>query len=130
MAISNSNNSLDTLFLLMAFFLKNSAGCGGVLKNQNGEIKAIFSGLVNCVGLDFSRLSAIKSAMEIFIESDWMDKVELIIEVWWKVFDDIDRLSRRIGHVKFVFNQSSYHGMEACLAKDGINRKSFFKAWW
>ncbi|KAL4348781.1 hypothetical protein GQ457_17G018770 [Hibiscus cannabinus] len=65
-------SSLSSLvrFSIDGVFLKNSAGCGGVLKNQNGKIKAIFSGPVNCVGLDFSRLSAIKSAMEIFIEAD------------------------------------------------------------
>ncbi|KAL4291385.1 hypothetical protein GQ457_14G024400 [Hibiscus cannabinus] len=54
-----------------------AAGCGGVLRSSNGNMRAIFSGPVEYFGSDFAELMAVKTALSIFLEAGWMGKEQL-----------------------------------------------------
>ncbi|KAK8494713.1 hypothetical protein V6N12_074530 [Hibiscus sabdariffa] len=56
------------------------AGCGGVLQTEYGVIRALLSGPVEDLGEDIATLVAIKSALEIFVMSNWIGKASLWFE--------------------------------------------------
>ncbi|KAE8690196.1 hypothetical protein F3Y22_tig00110911pilonHSYRG00086 [Hibiscus syriacus] len=57
-----------------------AAGCGGVLRTPTGTVVALFSGLMSCLGADYAELIVVKTTFEVFRETDWFEKAELIIE--------------------------------------------------
>ncbi|KAE8726444.1 hypothetical protein F3Y22_tig00006886pilonHSYRG00006 [Hibiscus syriacus] len=59
---------------------KEAAGCGGVLRNSEGHVVAMFFGPVSLVNVDFAELVAIKFTLELFCGSKWLRNVVLIIE--------------------------------------------------
>ncbi|KAL4354799.1 hypothetical protein GQ457_06G023210 [Hibiscus cannabinus] len=59
---------------------ESKAGCGGILRNDTGILRALFSGPLEGHGVDFAELMAIRAALELFIEAGWMGKAGLIIE--------------------------------------------------
>ncbi|KAL4367510.1 hypothetical protein GQ457_05G003450 [Hibiscus cannabinus] len=85
-----------------------SAGCGGVLRTSEGEVRAMFSALVPIFEADFAEVYAIKTALAIFIEASWNVKTNLLVETdsqlaiswirnvlsrswrWWNIFEEID----------------------------------------
>ncbi|KAK8488598.1 hypothetical protein V6N11_037876 [Hibiscus sabdariffa] len=104
------------------------AGCGGVLQTEYGVIRALLSGPVEDLGEDIATLVAIKSALEIFVMSNWIGKANL--GGWWKSFVDIDQLSAYIKDVHSFYIYRVGNVMALTLVLDGKNRYHLFKAWW
>ncbi|KAL4346396.1 hypothetical protein GQ457_17G004770 [Hibiscus cannabinus] len=89
------------------------AGCGGVLRNCNGDVRAMFAGPVE-MGAEYAELMAIRLALSIFIEANWVGKTFLLVESdsqvvinwianmssrpwrWWNIFEDLDADCRKI----------------------------------
>ncbi|KAL4272005.1 hypothetical protein GQ457_13G000990 [Hibiscus cannabinus] len=63
----------------------NVTGCAGILRNYVGNLKAIFSGPVMGVGADFAELSAVKTTLEVFVETEWDKEVDLFVDSNLKV---------------------------------------------
>ncbi|KAL4298274.1 hypothetical protein GQ457_12G029320 [Hibiscus cannabinus] len=57
-----------------------AARCGGVLRNNLGDVKALFYGPMDYQGADFAELMAVRTALAIFFEANWTDKDYLIVE--------------------------------------------------
>ncbi|KAK8689267.1 hypothetical protein V6N13_087989 [Hibiscus sabdariffa] len=103
-------------------------GCGGVLSLGGGEIWALFAGPLQRSDATITDLSAIKMALEVFIEAGFADQFELFIETpslvvvnwlqnsferpWskWMLLAEIDKLVYNIANVRFeVFVDPSNH---------------------
>lgn len=61
--------------------------CGGVLSNDKGSIFALFSYPLQVIDSNLADLLAIKIALEVFIKTDWFQKVNLA-----KFFSHIEEL--------------------------------------
>ncbi|KAL4303527.1 hypothetical protein GQ457_10G010910 [Hibiscus cannabinus] len=108
--------------------------CGSI------QLQVIFSGPVQGVGADFAELMAIKTALDVFVETGWYKDVGIIIESdskvvlywvenqlsrpwhWWETFDCIDRVSRTIGGVQFRYAPRTQNGLADYFTKSGLNR--------
>ncbi|KAK9000750.1 hypothetical protein V6N11_081237 [Hibiscus sabdariffa] len=128
--------------------LLNRAGCGGVLRNHKGEVIAIFSGLAECFGADYSELVAVKMALNLFKETNVFGKTRLVIESdsqivlnwlqnfsarpwkWWCLFEVIDRSLKQIPGTVTVFVPRARNSFVDYLAKSGAKRNELFKAHW
>ncbi|KAK8589522.1 hypothetical protein V6N12_023916 [Hibiscus sabdariffa] len=55
-------------------------GCGEVLGNYKGDVFAIFSGPVDCIGADFAELVAVRTTLTFFQETKEFGKSLLVIE--------------------------------------------------
>ncbi|KAK9045272.1 hypothetical protein V6N11_059159 [Hibiscus sabdariffa] len=124
-----------------------SAGCGDVLSNEVGIIRAIFSGPTEVKGREFTVLIAMKVALEIFLQSAWRSKAYLIIATdsnlvqrWvsnsficpcyrWPLLLEIENLLRVVGSVQISFVPKTDFSLAGTLAIDGLNRTNMFKAW-
>ncbi|KAL4325602.1 hypothetical protein GQ457_11G004690 [Hibiscus cannabinus] len=122
-----------------------AAGCGGVLRTSEGNMRAIFSGPVACEGPDFAELMAVKIALLLFIQANWVGKVLLILESdsqlalhwimnsdsrpwrWWKDFEEIDSLVKTIDQVKFDYVPRERNCLADNLAKAGVIPRWHFK---
>ncbi|KAE8696464.1 hypothetical protein F3Y22_tig00110670pilonHSYRG00065 [Hibiscus syriacus] len=127
---------------------KEAAGCGGVLRNSEGHVVAMFFGPVSLVNVDFAELVAIKFALELFCGSKWLRNVVLIIESdsavvlnwlqsysgrpwkWGSTFEEIDGMVLKIKDVSFEFTPRLRNSMADHLAKIGSRRNVMFKASW
>ncbi|XP_039050056.1 uncharacterized protein LOC120191133 [Hibiscus syriacus] len=127
---------------------KDVAGCGGVLRTAEGYVVAMFFGPVAEINSDFAELSAIKKALEVFSESLWCGKVDLILESdstvalnwvqnyyvrpwrWGSTFQQFDEDALKIREVKYVFTPRLSNGMADYLAKLGSRRAVMFAACW
>ncbi|KAE8716668.1 hypothetical protein F3Y22_tig00110114pilonHSYRG00627 [Hibiscus syriacus] len=56
------------------------AGCGGVLRTDSEDLRAISLELVEGVEAGFSELMAVITVLDIFIEVEWVNKPELLVE--------------------------------------------------
>ncbi|KAL4379161.1 hypothetical protein GQ457_02G039260 [Hibiscus cannabinus] len=99
-------------------------------------------------GTYFAKLSAVKIALEIFIEANWNGRAALLVELdsslvvswlndismrpwcWWPVLLEIDKLIRAIGNVQCCLVSRHNNIFAGCLARNGVHRRSVFKAWW
>ncbi|KAK9013282.1 hypothetical protein V6N11_041296 [Hibiscus sabdariffa] len=55
-----------------------SAGCGGVLRNNNGDVSAIFYGPADHVGVDFNELLAIRTQFPSLLrQQGWVRPLDL-----------------------------------------------------
>ncbi|KAK5803759.1 hypothetical protein PVK06_031408 [Gossypium arboreum] len=66
-----------------------------------------------------AELLAIKQAVEIFANSEWVGSKEIGIV---RPFKDIDRFKSLIGNVRLVFAYREVNSWEDSLAKSGIDR--------
>ncbi|KAL4383177.1 hypothetical protein GQ457_15G029590 [Hibiscus cannabinus] len=125
-----------------------AAGCGGVLRLEDGTVRALFSGPVEGSGSDFAELTAIKTALEVFAEAEWSEALHLVIEtdsivilnwlrewqqrpwIWWQILLEIDRMAKSIGNVQFVHVSKQVNTLAVCLAKEGLAPSLLFKVWW
>ncbi|KAL4347009.1 hypothetical protein GQ457_05G036010 [Hibiscus cannabinus] len=123
-------------------------GCGGSLVSEKGDLRAIFSGQALHPELVPAVFEAVKRALQTFIEADCFGGGKLTVEVgsrkvlnwivnplqcpwhWWKDLAEIDALIHRIKLVSF--SSLNLNGSETALwlAKDGVWRLDFFRAWW
>ncbi|GMJ00607.1 hypothetical protein like AT4G29090 [Hibiscus trionum] len=129
-------------------FKDQHAGCGGVLRTDSGDIRALFSGPIQPFSADFAELVALRTALEIFIEAGWLGRANLVVESdsqtvlnwvankslrpwrWWSVFEDIDILRSQINQCTFVHVSRNLNQLADHLAKEGMHRPMIFKAWW
>ncbi|XVF03763.1 hypothetical protein REPUB_Repub05bG0021200 [Reevesia pubescens] len=58
-----------------------SAGCGWVLRDANGTILAVFFAPLGLLDSNMAELMAIKMALDVFSQTQWMNIVKLIIEL-------------------------------------------------
>ncbi|KAL4383374.1 hypothetical protein GQ457_15G025730 [Hibiscus cannabinus] len=126
----------------------NKVSCGGVLRHEERILRALFSGQLEDFGAGFAELMAIKMVLELFIEACWEGTASLIVKSdsevvlnwlknhvyrpwkWWSHLAEIDLLSKRLVKVQFKHVSRNCNALADGLAKDGVNRSSFFKAWW
>ncbi|KAL4304545.1 hypothetical protein GQ457_10G006180 [Hibiscus cannabinus] len=84
---------------------------GGSNPNCNGDVRALFAGPVELLGAEYAELMAIRLALSIFIEANWVGKTFLIVESdsqvvinwianmssrpwrWWNIFEELDAYS-------------------------------------
>ncbi|KAL4377715.1 hypothetical protein GQ457_02G032010 [Hibiscus cannabinus] len=94
------------------------AGCLGVMRTRSGVVTTMFVGPLPSFGSDYAEVMAINTAVEIFINANWIGKAGLIVESgskvelnwilkpskkscsWWPMFLDIDGMVKRIEHVQ------------------------------
>ncbi|KAK8588998.1 hypothetical protein V6N12_023407 [Hibiscus sabdariffa] len=101
------------------------AGCGGVLRTKDGILRALFSGPVEETSSAFAFLAAVKTALVMFRDTEWVGKVSLVLELdckvvlnwsenplqcprkWWVHLAEIGRLASKLNHVKFEYISKS-----------------------
>ncbi|KAK8535524.1 hypothetical protein V6N12_057040 [Hibiscus sabdariffa] len=123
-------------------------GCGGVLYSASGTIRGLFSGSIIGTDATLAVILAIKNALELFATTSWAGIETLVVEIdslvvlnwmgnslyrpwsYWYVFMETDSLIKQIGKVNFVHSEKLCGGMATWLAKDGVSKSEFFKAWW
>ncbi|KAL4279990.1 hypothetical protein GQ457_03G005390 [Hibiscus cannabinus] len=126
------------------------AGCGGVLRCEDGVLRVIFFGLVIGKGTNFVELSAVKIALEVFIEANWKGIAVLLVELysslivswmndvslrpwcwcWWSVLLEIDKLYEPFVMYSVCLVSRHNNIFTGCLARDGVHRLSLFNVWW
>ena len=124
------------------------AGCGGVLRDADGKVLALFSCPVESCDANVAELWGIWWAFDIFLNSNRFEGKELMIEsdsavalAWcskkdarpwklWKILNAIDCMSDKCKEVKWVKIFREANGMANCLAKSGVDRRENFIAWW
>ncbi|MFQ6619101.1 hypothetical protein Gotur_000946 [Gossypium turneri] len=47
---------------------EEAMGCGGVLRDEEGNVRALFSGLCDAINADSTELGAIITALDVIIE--------------------------------------------------------------
>ncbi|KAE8726307.1 hypothetical protein F3Y22_tig00007099pilonHSYRG00013 [Hibiscus syriacus] len=110
-------------FSMDGAFKNSVAGCGGVLRDDRGFIKAIFSGPVEAGSPEMAELAVIRMELELFVETGWHSHWSLIIESdskvvlnwvnsvvsrpWrgWDCLEEIDVLRRKLAHLSFVYGR-------------------------
>ncbi|KAK8667971.1 hypothetical protein V6N13_105443 [Hibiscus sabdariffa] len=135
-------------FCIVGVQVGDRAGCGGVLSNEVGTIRAIFSGPTEVKGREFSVLIALKVALVSFLLSAWHGKVALVVGTdsnlvqkwvndfslcswcWWPLLLEIKKLLRDVGRVQICYFPKLESGIAGALAVDGMYRTNMFKAWW
>ncbi|KAG8500277.1 hypothetical protein CXB51_003723 [Gossypium anomalum] len=123
-------------------------GGGGVLRDEDGIVRALFSGPFDVGDSESTKSGAIITALDIFIEIGWNGSVSLIIEIgsrevfsWileksrrhWLhqvIFADLEQRWSRVGELSFSVAEANGNEMEDSLAIAGMNRTCMFKAWW
>ncbi|KAL4353390.1 hypothetical protein GQ457_06G002990 [Hibiscus cannabinus] len=135
-------------FSIVGLAFPNHVGCGGILRSENGTIRAIFLGSVALLGYILVEIQAIQVALEIFFEASFAENFELVVEsrsfsvinwlnnplqrpwIYWRNHVEIDMLVHRLKSVNFSHVSGSGNASVVWLAKDGMRRNKMFKAWW
>ncbi|KAB2063727.1 hypothetical protein ES319_A10G237100v1 [Gossypium barbadense] len=99
---------------------EGDAGCGGVLRNSEGVVRAMFSGLCAARESSAAEVGVVCLALEVFLEMGWKGSCSLAIEVG---SSDV---------FCWLENKVDKHGnaMTFVLAAAGLKRQKMFKAWW
>ncbi|KAK5837513.1 hypothetical protein PVK06_013323 [Gossypium arboreum] len=127
--------------------LEGESGVGGVMRDEEGIVRALFSGPSVACDMESAELEAIIIAMDVFNDIGWKASCSLIIEMgsrkvfnwilekssrpWsqYSVFAEIDR-RRACGKLTFSFAEEGGNEMANALASTGMSRPCLFKAWW
>ncbi|KAK9032311.1 hypothetical protein V6N11_056582 [Hibiscus sabdariffa] len=128
-------------FNISRAYRDHKAGCSGILRNEEGTLRALFSGPIEGSCIDFAKLVSIKATLELFLEANWSGVAGLFCEVdshsvlnWLNVpaqhLVSIDLLVKKISNVQFCYVNRSNNRLAEGLTKDGVSRATFFKAWW
>ncbi|KAH1096487.1 hypothetical protein J1N35_013408 [Gossypium stocksii] len=67
-------------FNVVGVAMEDEAGCNGVLTNEKGVTRSLFSGLIKAIGSKMAKEMAIKIALEMYIDIGWHVKLPLIIK--------------------------------------------------
>ncbi|KAJ7960539.1 Ribonuclease H protein [Quillaja saponaria] len=123
------------------------ARIGGVLRDQEGNVKAMFSNSIGIADSNSAKLKAICGArnlvasnvigmdMKVIVESDstiatnWVKNVGSRPWKYDQLFTRIEKGIGKIKRVKFKHVGRSANNMENSLAKLGVARKDPFSAW-
>ncbi|TYJ16272.1 hypothetical protein E1A91_A10G240700v1, partial [Gossypium mustelinum] len=110
---------------------EGDAGCGGVLRNSEGVVRAMFSGLCAARESSAAEVGVVCLALEVFLEMGWKGSCSLAIEVGSSdVNKDIESRVSIIGNVSFSRVDKHGNAMTFVLAAAGLKRQKMFKAWW
>ncbi|TYJ41359.1 hypothetical protein E1A91_A03G015900v1 [Gossypium mustelinum] len=134
-------------FNVSGLALEGESGVGVVMRDEEGIVRALFSGLSIACDAEYTELGAIIIAMDVFNDKGWKGSCSLIVELgsrevlncilekssrpWSQhpVFAELDR--RRAFARKLTFTLAEAGGNEmAALASAGMSRPCLFKAWW
>ncbi|MBA0811552.1 hypothetical protein Gohar_003437, partial [Gossypium harknessii] len=126
---------------------KDSAGCGGILRDTEGVARALFSSPIAANDVHSADVvGAVLLALEVFISLEWKINDSLFVEIGSKVvfnwcvnksmgpwllqstFVDIERKIEKVGSVVFSMAKKKENEMASTLAIVGINRENMFKA--
>ncbi|KAK5773308.1 hypothetical protein PVK06_049614 [Gossypium arboreum] len=118
------------------------------MKDEEGIVRALFSGPSDACDAESAELGAIITAMDVFTDIGWKGSCSLIVEMGSKVvynwileksripwsqqtyFADFDR--KRACPRKLSFSLAEVGGNEIAdaLVSAGMSRPYMFKAWW
>ncbi|TYI71810.1 hypothetical protein E1A91_D07G015500v1 [Gossypium mustelinum] len=135
-------------FNISGMATEEAMGCGGVLRDEERNVRALFSGPCDAIDADLAKLGAIITALDVIIEIGYMGTGLIIVEIgslvaynwllnkdrrpWLQqtTFADMERRLACVGEV--AFSKAKQHGNEIAetLASAGISRRVMFKAWW
>ncbi|KAH1040659.1 hypothetical protein J1N35_042402, partial [Gossypium stocksii] len=125
---------------------EGEVGCGGVLRNSEEVVRAVFSGPSAARESSAVEMGAVCLALEVFQEMGWMGSYSLIIEVgssevfcWiedkgsrlWSlvsIFKGIEARVSSIGNVSFSKVDKQGNTMAFALVSTGLKRQTMFKA--
>ncbi|KAL4347296.1 hypothetical protein GQ457_17G024020 [Hibiscus cannabinus] len=111
------------------------ASCGGVLRDDHGQILALFSGPLGVLESNDAEIRAICHALlllRVFIESDSLVAVSWVLEYerrpWtlWSWFRQIDFICTELVRVCFQHLYREANSLADALAKGGVERLSWF----
>ncbi|MBA0607998.1 hypothetical protein Godav_020250, partial [Gossypium davidsonii] len=126
---------------------EDRAGCGGVLRDNEGVARALFSGSVTANDTNLAEIGAVMVALDVFLAMEWKLNDSLFIKLgslvvfyWcanksmrpWSLqatFTDIERDIEKVRNVVFSTEEKNGNEMASSLAVVGINREEMFKAW-
>ncbi|KAK5786901.1 hypothetical protein PVK06_041550 [Gossypium arboreum] len=60
---------------------KEATGCGGVLRDEEGTVRALFSGPCDAIDADAAKLGAIITMLDVIIEIGWRGSGLIIVEI-------------------------------------------------
>ncbi|OMO83173.1 hypothetical protein COLO4_22651 [Corchorus olitorius] len=118
------------------------AGIGGILRDDSGNTKLVFSKFIGIADSNMAELLAIKEAFLIFVASEWSTNTELIIEsdslnatkwvnepnsVPWihrQILFQIKGLKKKIKNWSVVHVFREMYGIADTLAKSRVYRRS------
>ncbi|XP_040948622.1 uncharacterized protein [Gossypium hirsutum] len=126
---------------------EEATGCGGVLRGEEGTVRALFSGPCDAIDAYSVELGAIITALDVIVEIGWRGSSLIIVEIGSQVaynwllnkdkrpwsqqttFTDMERRQACVGEV--VFSKAEQHGNEMVdtLTTTSINCRVMFKAW-
>ncbi|KAH1064401.1 hypothetical protein J1N35_029388 [Gossypium stocksii] len=126
---------------------EEATGCGGVLRDKEEIVKALFSGPCDAIDAYLAELGAIIIALDVIIEIGWTGSGLIIVEIGSQVaynwllnkdrrpwlqqttFTDMKRRLACVGEV--AFSKADQHGNEMVdtLSTTSINCRVMFKAW-
>ncbi|KAG4148361.1 hypothetical protein ERO13_D05G282050v2 [Gossypium hirsutum] len=115
---------------------EEATGCGGVLRGEEGTVRALFSGPCDAIDAYSVELGAIITALDVIVEIGWRGSSLIIVEIgsqrpWSQqtTFTDMERRQACVGEV--VFSKAEQHGNEMVdtLTTTSINCRVMFKAW-
>ncbi|KAH1084275.1 hypothetical protein J1N35_024036 [Gossypium stocksii] len=123
-------------------------GGGGVMRDEDGIVRAVFSRPSNAFDAKTAELEAIITALDVFIKSVWKGSGSLTIEMGSRViynwilektrrpwshkvyFAELGMMIASVGEISFSIAKANGNEMAESLALPGLSRLSIFKAWW
>ncbi|TYI98808.1 hypothetical protein E1A91_D01G242900v1 [Gossypium mustelinum] len=103
---------------------EDKAGCGGVLRDEEGVARSLFSGPIDAVASETTEVCVIKTALEMYIGMGWHVKVPFIIEFSSGVnlLIGIDRCINQLVSIHFTLIYRQGNSMAAALAIAGVRK--------
>ncbi|KAH1074703.1 hypothetical protein J1N35_027031 [Gossypium stocksii] len=135
-------------FNVSGLAIEGALGVGGMLRDEEGIVRALFSRPTDACDAESAELGAISTALDIFIEFGWEGHGSLVIEIgsrvvynWilvkarrpWShqvISADLERRFFCFGKLSFSIAEVSGNEMAESLAMAGMSRTCMFKAWW
>ncbi|KAG8497545.1 hypothetical protein CXB51_008888 [Gossypium anomalum] len=127
---------------------EGESGVGGVMRDEKGIVRALFSGPSVACDAKSAELGAIITAMDVFNDIGWKGSCSLIVEMgsrevfnWilekssrpWSqhpVFAELDRMRASTRKLTFTLAEAGGNEMADALASAGMSRPCLFRAWW
>ncbi|KAL4311623.1 hypothetical protein GQ457_01G018740 [Hibiscus cannabinus] len=105
------------------------AGCGGVLRNWESRILALFSGPIGVADSNEAELQVIGHALAMLAEIDWQGIHMREHRPWqyWHWFNMIDEACERLPNICFHNVYREANSVADVLAKNEIDRRSWLR---
>ncbi|KAK8975199.1 hypothetical protein V6N11_058244 [Hibiscus sabdariffa] len=135
-------------FNVSGTYKDHKASCGRILRIEEGILRALFLGPIEGSCIYFAKLVAIKVVLELYLGANWSGVAGVIFEVdshsvlkwlnilalrpwrWWPLLVSIDLLMKNVPNAQLCYVNKISNSLAEGLAKDGVSRATFFKAWW